>query len=104
MPYGYVLIDHNKREVYKGSDLLKLDLLIADAASKEKASLTTSNGHEYTKFVEEDSKEKLQQENEYKSEIQLGEILDDFLGEIERANYQGDGRAKNRRNKRRRGL
>jgi hypothetical protein len=104
MPYGYVLIDHNKREVYKGSDLLKLDLLIADAASKEKAFLTTSNGHEFTKFVEEDSKEKLQQENEYKSEIQLGEILGDFLGEIERANYQGDGRSKNMRNKRRRGI
>ena len=88
MPYGYVLIDHNKREVYKGSDLLKLDLLIADAASKQKAFLTTSNGHEFTKFVEEDSKEKLHQENEYKSEIQLGEILGDFLEEIERAKHK----------------
>ena len=102
MPYGYVLIDHNKREVYKGSDLMKLDRLIADA-SKEKAFLTTFNGHEYPEFFAEDSKEKLHQENEFKSEIQIGEILDDFLGEIERANYQGDGRAKNRRNKMRRG-
>ena len=27
MPYGYVVIDHNKREVYKGSDLLALEIL-----------------------------------------------------------------------------
>jgi len=104
MPYGYVLIDHNKREVYKGSDLLKLDFLIAGAVNKEKEHFLTSNGDEYTKLVVEDSKERFQQGNEYKSEIQLGEMLDDFLGEVERANYQADGRAKNKPNRKRRGI
>jgi hypothetical protein len=104
IPYGYVLIDHNKRVVYKGSDLLKLDLLIAGAANKEKELLTTSNCHAYTKFRDEESMEKFKQENDYKNDIQLGEILGDFLEDIERANYQGDGRAKNKRNKRRRGI
>ena len=104
MPYGYVLIDHNKRAIYKGSDLVKLDLLIADAVSKEKEPLTTYNGNEDTKLIQKNSKEKFQQENDFKSEVQLGEILDDFLGEIERANYQGDGRAKNKRNRKRRGI
>ncbi len=37
MPYGYVVIDHNKREVYKGSDLLALKILIANATNKEQS-------------------------------------------------------------------
>jgi Relaxase/Mobilisation nuclease domain len=104
MPYGYVLIDHNKREVYKGSDLLKLDLFIADATGKEKASLTSYNGNHYTENTEDGNKEKQQQENEYKSEIQIGEILVDFLEEIERENYLSDGRPNKRRSKSRRGI
>ena len=103
-PYGYVLIDHNKREVYKGSDLLKLDLLIADAEYKENEHVTISNSNVYTNFNEENSNEKFQQGNEDKSEIQLGEIVGDFLEEIERANYQGDGRARNKRNRTRKGI
>ncbi|HUZ61841.1 MAG TPA: relaxase/mobilization nuclease domain-containing protein [Hanamia sp.] len=94
MPYGYVLIDHNRREVYKGSDLLKLDLLIFDAANKEKTAVSKNDSHGYTKTVNENSKEDLQSEIEYKNEMQLGDILGDFLEEIERANYQGNGRQK----------
>ena len=103
-PYGYVLIDHYKRKVYKGSDLLKLDLLITDSVDEEKLSANIYNGNAYPKLGEEISEEKLQVENDFKNDIQLGEILDDFLGEIERVNYQGDGRAKNKRNKKRRGV
>lgn len=104
IPYGYVLIDHNKREVYKGSDLLKLDLLISDAVNKEKESFPKSNGNGYTKLIDEESKEKFQEESDYKNDVHLGEILGGFLEEIERANYQGNGRPKNKRNKRRRGI
>lgn len=103
-PYGYVFIDHNKREVYKGSDLLRLDLLITDAVDKERLRANQYNGHAYPKLREEINEEKSQLENDFKNDIQLGEILDDFLEEIERANYQGDGRIKNKRNKKRRGI
>ncbi|HUZ57497.1 MAG TPA: relaxase/mobilization nuclease domain-containing protein, partial [Hanamia sp.] len=34
-PYGYMIIDHHNREVYKGSDVLKLDYLINDSVVKE---------------------------------------------------------------------
>jgi hypothetical protein len=40
------------------------------------------------------SKEEMQPEDEYKNEVQLGKILDDFFEEIDRANYQDDGRTK----------
>ena len=104
MPYGYALIDHNKREVFKGSDLLRLNLLNTDTVDKERPSVTPYNSHAYPKLREKISEEKSQMENDFKNDIQLGAILDDFLGEIERANYQGDGRAKNKRNKKRRGI
>ena len=104
VPYGYVLVDHNKREVFKGSDLLTLDVLIVDAGNKKDDSLIPSDTKAYINFNEENNNEKFQKENEYKSQIQLGEILDEFLGEIERANYQGDGRPKNKRIRNRRGI
>ena len=103
-PYGYILIDHNKREVYKGGDLLKLDLLIADTLDKQRPSVDQYNEPEYTKLREEINEERLQGGNDFKNDVQLGEILDDFFGEIERANYQGDGRSKTKRNKKRRGI
>jgi hypothetical protein len=102
-PYGYVLINHQKREVYKGSDLLKLDLLISNVVNKEKMAFSISNGHVYTKF-QPDNTERFKEENDYEKPIQIGDILEDFLGEIERSNYQGDGRAKNKRYRKRRGI
>jgi len=104
MPYGYVLIDHNRREVYKGSDLLKLDLLISEAANKEKTAVFKKDDHGYTKTLNENSKEDFQNSIEYKSEVQLGDILGDFLEEVERVNYQGNGRARNKRNRTRKGI
>jgi hypothetical protein len=104
MPYGYVLIDHNRREVYKGSELLALKILIADAKNKERASLNKVSGKEYTIPIEMNSKEERQPEDEYKIEVQLGKILDDFFEEIERTNYLGDGQAKKRRSKMRKGI
>ena len=68
---------------------MKLDLLIAGAVSKEKEPLTTYNGNEDTKLIQENSKKKFQQENDFKSEVQLGEILDDFLKEIGTQGTQG---------------
>ncbi|HVA99222.1 MAG TPA: hypothetical protein VNG53_10035 [Bacteroidia bacterium] len=103
-PYGYVLVDHNKREVYKGSDLLKLELLIFDAVNKEKTTVSKSDSHGYTKILNENIKELHSLENDYKSEMQVGEILGDFLEEVERANYQANGRPGNKRNRTRKGI
>ena len=104
MHYGYVLIDHNRREVYKGSDLLKLELLILDAANKEKMAVSKSDSHGYVKTVNKNSKEDIQSEIEYKSEMQLGELLGDFLDEVERANYQSNSLPRKKRNRMRKGI
>lgn len=104
LPYGYVLIDHNKREVYKGSDLLKLDLLIADAVNEEKEHFPISNNYVYTKYEKKNVEETFQDVDGYKNEIPIGDILGDFLEEVERGNYQEDGRAKNKRNRKRMGI
>ncbi len=103
-PYGYVLIDHNKREVYKGSELLKLDLLIADAVNKEEAYFSASHSHVYDKLINEYFKHEFERSDKYRNEIQLGDVLSGFVEEVERANYQGNGRAKNKRNRRRKGI
>jgi len=103
-PYGYVLIDHNKKEVYKGSDLLKLDLLIADVVNQEKTAISKYERHGYNKSENENGKAQFHSEAEYKSEVQLGNILGDFLEEIERANNQGNGRPRNKRNRMRKGI
>lgn len=104
LPYGYVLIDHNKREVYKGSDLLKLDFLIADAVNKEKEHFSIPKNNVYTTLTNENTNEKLSEAGDYRNEMQLGDILSGFLEEVERANYQGDGRARNKRKTRRKGI
>ena len=83
---------------------MKLDLLISDAANKEKTAVFKKDDHGYTKTLNENSKEDFQNSIEYKSEVQLGDILGDFLEEVERVNYQGNGRARNKRNRTRKGI
>ena len=104
MPYGYVVIDHNKREIYKGSDLLALKILIANATNNEQSTNGAGNGNDYTKFREIDNDEEISWVHNHTYEIELGKILNDFIDEIERANYQGDVRGKKRRNRMRRGI
>ena len=104
LPYVYVLVDHNKREVYKGSDLLKLDLLIAVAVNEEKEHFSIHNSNVYLTFTDENAKKRFRETDYYKNEIQFGDILSGFLEEVERANYQGDGRAMNKRNRKLRGI
>lgn len=104
LPYGYVMIDHNKREVYKGSDLLKLNLLVTDAVNKEKESFFVKDNNMYRAFTNAEANEKYQEAGDYRDEMQLGDILSSFLEEIERSNYQGNGHAKNKRNRKRKGI
>jgi hypothetical protein len=104
MPYGYVLIDHKKREVYKGSDLLALKVLITNATIKEQSDVHAGNDNEYTKLQEVNTKEEISSLNNQTPQIELGKVLNDFFGELERANYQGDGRRKKRSNRMRRGI
>ena len=115
-PYGYAIINHNKKEVYKGSNVINLDHLITDFTGKERASFVTPDGRTsgwmsglerdlfYNKFIEENNKEIPQYQSEYKGEIQFNEMFGSFLEEIERENHLGDGRAKRRSNKNRKGI
>lgn len=105
LPYGYVVIDHNKREVHKGSDLLKLDLLISDAVNKQKEYFPVLANDRYDQITKENAVIEFQQERgDYKNEMQLGDVLSDFLEEVERANYLGNGRANNKKNRKRKGI
>jgi hypothetical protein len=90
--------------VYKGSELLALKMVIADATNKEQASLKTVSHNDYIKPEKLNSKEEIPPENEFKTEAQLGKILNDFFEEVERSNYVDDGRAKKRRGMMRRGI
>ena len=115
-PYGYVIIDHHKKEVFKGSEVINLGDLITDVTGKERASFLTPDGRTsgwisrserdlfYNKLMEENNKDMPQYQSEYMGEIQVGEMFGNFLEEIERANELGDGRAKRRRNKNRKGI
>ena len=60
--------------------------------------------HGYTKNIYENNKELLSLENDYKSEMQAGHILGNFLEEVERANFLGNGRAKIKKNRMRKGI
>jgi hypothetical protein len=104
MPYGYVLIVHNKREVYKGSDLLPLKILIANTTSKEQSYPDAGNDNEYTKLREVNNNEDISTVKNHIPETEVGKFLNDFFEEIERANYQGDWRKKKRSNRTRRSI
>ncbi len=72
--------------------------------TKNSPSTDAGNDNEYTKFREVNNKEEISTEHNHTPEIELGKILNDFIDEIERENYQGDGRGKKRRNRMRRGI
>lgn len=104
IPYGYVMIDHNKREVYKGSDLVKLDLLTAAEVNFEKEPTHSANKSVKYLFTDINTNIEYQETNEHRNEIQLGDVLVDFLEEVERGNFQGNGRARKKRNRKRKGI
>ena len=56
------------------------------------------------KLNDENDKEKFQGIGAYKNEMQLGDILNGFLEEVERANCQGNGRARNKRYRKQKGI
>ncbi|HEU0226666.1 MAG TPA: relaxase/mobilization nuclease domain-containing protein [Arachidicoccus soli] len=45
-PYGYSLIDHQHKEVYKGSDVMKMDYLIKEEDLANKSSIKKTEGFE----------------------------------------------------------
>lgn len=106
-PYGYTIIDHRSKEVYKGSDVLKLDYLIADSVVKEQKDFVTgdikipsvqNNRHSsqyesYQKLLEEKSTSN--------NEIVLGDLFEEFIRELEKENYESNGKARRKRGRRR---
>ena len=113
-PYGYAIIDHNKKEVYKGSEVIKLDHLITNFlgdGQKEFVSAeigitafeNNNNSSQYElfqKLVEEKNTEIIGHEYTFNHEFQLGDLFEDFIRELEKENYENNGRG---RKKRRRG-
>ncbi len=111
-PYGYAIIDHNKKEVYKGSDVIKLDHLIKNSVGdRQKDFVTAEKGinafqndqnlsDNATKFLEEKNTGFEVGGNNSGNEVQLGILFEDFISELEKENYESDGKG---RRKRRRG-
>ena len=111
-PYGYTIIDHHNREVYKGSDVLKLDYLIADSLRNEKKDFVSADREVETfqnnknsfqgglspKVFEADFVAK---GNTFENEIQLGDLFEDFIRELERENDENNGRVRTKRRPRR---
>ena len=107
-PYGYMIIDHHNREVYKGSDVIKLDYLITDFVIKEQKGFVTtdreigafqnkknSSNYEFYKTLSEENKtDYAAGENTSSNEIQLGDLFEDFIRELEKENYESNGRAR----------
>ena len=106
-PYGYMIIDHHNREVYKGSDVLNLGYLTNDFVVKEQKDFLTADGeikvfqnnqnssnYEFYKTLSEENKiDYVAGENTSNNEIQLGDLFEDFIRELERENYETNGRA-----------
>jgi hypothetical protein len=107
-PYGYTIIDHRNREVHKGSDILKLDYLITDFVVKEHKDFTTADieirelqnkknspSYEFYKTLSEENKTAyVVGENTSNNKIQLGDLFEDFIRELEKENYESNGRAR----------
>ena len=116
-PYGYTIIDHHNKEVHKGSDILKLDYLITDFVVKEQKDFVrvdseirtfqnNKNSSEYDfykKLSEEKNADFVAGENTSNNEIQLENLLEDFIRELEKENYESNGRSK-KKSRRRRGI
>jgi hypothetical protein len=105
-PYGYAIIDHNKKEVYKGSEVLKLDYLIKDSFVNDQKTFG-SQGAEISSFqnkrdspqntfyqnlLEEKNVDFVVGENTSNNEIHLGDLFEDFISELEKEDYERNGR------------
>ena len=116
-PYGYVIIDHHKKEAFKGSDVIKLDQLITNSmGNKQNDFVTTERGiaafgnsnnssqHEfYRKLFYEINTETIEHEKIFNHAFQLGDLFEDFIRELEKENYESNGRGK-KKSRRRRGI
>jgi hypothetical protein len=107
-PYGYAIIDHHTREVHKGSDVLKLDYLVKDSFVHDQK-IFGSGGEEFKGFqnkrnlaqnasnlnlLEEKNADFVVGENTSNNEIHLGDLFEDFIRELEKENYESNGRAR----------
>jgi hypothetical protein len=103
--------------VHKGSDILKLDYLIADPLRNDQKDFvrvdseirTFQNNKNsfdyefYKKLSEEKSADFVAGENTYNNEIQLENLLEDFIRELEKENYESNGMGR-KKSMRRRGI
>jgi hypothetical protein len=110
-PYGYTIIDHHNKEVHKGSDVLKLDYLITDSVVNGRKNFETADGKigAFQKsndlFLDEMSSKVFNErqagfeadENTSNNEIQLGDLFEDFIRELERENYESEGKVRKKR-------
>jgi hypothetical protein len=116
-PYGYTIIDHHNREVHKGSDILKLDYLIKDSFVNDQKTIGSEGAeisgfqnegdlHQntfYQNLLEEKNADCVVRENTSNNEIHLGDLLEDFISELEKEDYERNGRPR-KKSRRGRGI
>jgi hypothetical protein len=104
-PFGYTLIDHKTKKVYKGSDIIKMDELFEftsetiDKKLFERLKYNNVSGEE-TKIINPNFDNR-NQPTDSKSNDSLGKIFDDLLFETMKSSGTGKDPAEDERKKKR---
>lgn len=92
-PYGYAIVDHHNKEVHKGSDIMKLSILLDDlpGPSREQYRIGISE-KEANSFVDSGKVPYFSPDSYFKPNLSLA--LEEFIEELERESHLDAGKKK----------
>lgn len=85
-PYGYAIVDHNNKEVYKGSDIMKLSVLVDDIVGHSgEQNKTRIFEKEANSFVASEKVLYFSPDSDFKPNLSFA--LEEFVEELERESH-----------------
>lgn len=82
-PYGFAIVDHHNKEVYKGSDIMKLSILVDDVPGRSKDQFPIgASEKEVNSFVGSEKVLYFSPDSDFKPNLSFA--LDEFIEELER--------------------